>query len=179
MNKPARGAAEVVAALRARAQTLAVVESVTGGLLAATIVGVPGASAVFRGGLVVYATDLKRSLAGVPAELLAERGPVDPEVVVALAEGGRVRCGAHWALATTGVAGPEQQDGKPVGLAYVGLVGPDGAGVRRFRLPGDRAAVRSAVVRAALFMLADNLIAAAPGAPSDSTGASTTEEKMS
>ena len=78
-------AADVLATLKARGETLAVAESLTGGLLAATIVDMPGASAVFRGGLVVYATDLKGSLAGVPAELLAARGPVDPDVALALA----------------------------------------------------------------------------------------------
>src|SRR5215470_10980125 len=101
----------VVSALVVRAQTLAVAESLTGGLLAATLVDVPGASKVFRGGLVVYATDLKASLAGVPADLLAERGPVDPDVAVALAAGARERCGATWGLGTTGVAGPEPQEG--------------------------------------------------------------------
>ena len=100
-------------------ETLAVAESLTGGLLAATLVDVPGASQVFRGGLVVYATDLKATLAGVPAELLDERGPVDPDVAVALADGARERCGADWGLATTGVAGPDPQDGMAVGTVYV------------------------------------------------------------
>ncbi|MCW2609670.1 MAG: cina protein, partial [Cryptosporangiaceae bacterium] len=94
----------VLAALRRRGETLAVAESLTGGLLAATLVAVPGASTVFRGGLVVYATDLKVTLAGVPADLLAERGPVDGDVAAALAAGARDRCGADWGLATTGVA---------------------------------------------------------------------------
>jgi len=154
--------AALVRALVDRRQTLAVVESVTGGLLAATLVEVAGVSAVFRGGLVVYATDLKATLGGVPPDLLAARGPVDPEVAVALAEGGRARCGADWALATTGVAGPDPQDGKPVGLVFVAAAGPDGAQVRRLSLPGDRAAVRAAAVTAALDLLAERLRAAAP-----------------
>jgi nicotinamide-nucleotide amidase len=141
-----------------RGETLAVVESLTGGLLAATIVEVPGVSAVFRGGLVAYATDLKATLAGVPPDLLAARGPVDPEVAVALAEGGRTRCGADWSLATTGVAGPDPQDGKPVGLVFVAVAGPGGSGgVRRLTLPGDRAAVRAGAVAAALDLLAERL----------------------
>jgi nicotinamide-nucleotide amidase len=161
------GVAALVRVLIERRQTLAVVESLTGGLLAATLVEVPGVSAVFRGGLVVYATDLKESLAGVPPDLLAARGPVDPDVALALAEGGRVRCGADWALATTGVAGPDPQDGKPVGLVFVavagpggadpGGAGPGGAAVRRLTVSGDRAAIRAAAVAAALDLLAERL----------------------
>ena len=88
----------IVARWLARGETLAVAESLTGGLLAATIVDVPGASAAFRGGLVVYATDLKATLAGVDPVLLAERGPVDPDVAAALAVGARTRCGADWGV---------------------------------------------------------------------------------
>jgi nicotinamide-nucleotide amidase len=151
-------AGELLRRLAARGETLAVAESLTGGLLAATIVDVPGASAVFRGGLVVYATDLKASLAGVPAALLAARGPVDPEVARALAEGARERCGADWGLSTTGVAGPEPQYGVAVGTVYVACAGPDGAGrVRTLRLSGDRAAVRRAAVVAALAAARDAL----------------------
>jgi nicotinamide-nucleotide amidase len=146
--------AALVRRLHERGETLAVAESLTGGLLAATIVDVPGASAVFRGGLVVYATDLKETLAGVPAALLAERGPVDPDVAVALARGARQRCGAGWGLATTGVAGPEPQSGVPVGTVYVACAGPGGvAEVRRLRHDGDRAAVRQRAVAAALDLL--------------------------
>jgi nicotinamide-nucleotide amidase len=151
------GAAEVLARLKERGETLAVAESLTGGLLAATIVDVPGASAVFRGGLVVYATDLKGSLAGVPAELLAARGPVDPDVALALARGARERCRADWGLATTGVAGPDPQDGHPVGQVYVGLAGPVAADVRRLTLVGDRAAIRRGSVTGALALLSDAL----------------------
>jgi nicotinamide-nucleotide amidase len=120
-------AVELIAALTRRGQTLAVAESLTGGLLAATIVDVPGASAAFRGGLVVYATDLKASLAGVDPVLLAERGPVDPEIAAALAAGARSRCGADWGLSTTGVAGPTRQNDIAVGTVFIGLSGPDGS----------------------------------------------------
>src|SRR5215467_658332 len=119
-------AAHLIDALAARDETLATAESLTGGLLAATIVDVPGASAVFRGGLVVYATDLKATLAGVPRDLLEARGPVDPDVAAALAAGARQRCRADWGVATTGVAGPTEQDSKPVGTAYVAVAGPGG-----------------------------------------------------
>jgi nicotinamide-nucleotide amidase len=143
-------AAAVVHRLVERGETVAVVESLTGGLLATTFVEIAGVSRVFRGGLVVYATDLKSSLAGVPDDLLAVRGAVDPDVAIAMAEGGRVRCAADWALATTGVAGPEPQDGKPVGLVYVAVAGPDGTEVRELSLEGNRMAVRAGAVAAAL-----------------------------
>lgn len=149
--------AAVVHVLAERGQTLATVESLTGGLLAATLVEVAGVSAVFRGGLVVYATELKSVLAGVPTQLLAERGPVDPDVAVALADGGRRRCGADWALATTGVAGPEPQGGKPVGTVFVAVAGPYGSTVRRLQLGSGRAAVRTASVTAALELLLGQL----------------------
>ncbi|MQA26000.1 MAG: nicotinamide-nucleotide amidohydrolase family protein [Micromonosporaceae bacterium] len=139
------------------AGTLAVAESLTGGALAAEIVSVPGASQVFRGGLVLYAADLKTALAGVPAALLGERGPVDPDVATAMADGARVRCGAVWGVATTGVAGPESHGGQPVGTVWLGLAGPDGAAAQRLRLPGDRAEVRAGAVRAALRLLGERL----------------------
>ncbi|TCB96344.1 CinA family protein [Micromonospora zingiberis] len=151
-----RAAAGVVHRLTERRESIATVESLTGGLLAATIVQIAGASAVYRGGLVVYATELKERLAGVPARLLAERGPVDADVAVALAEGGRGRCGADWGLATTGVAGPEPQDGKPVGLVYVAVAGPDGTEVRELHLDGGRDQIRGAAVTEALRLLTEH-----------------------
>jgi nicotinamide-nucleotide amidase len=149
--------ADLVRRLAERGETLAVAESLTGGLLAAAIVAIPGVSAVFRGGLIVYATDLKASLAGVPAELLAARGPVDPDVARALAAGARERCGADWGLATTGVAGPDPQGGQPVGTVYVAVAGPGVSVARRFDFAGDRAAIRAASVTAALDLLAEQL----------------------
>lgn len=128
-------AVELIAALTRRGQTIAVAESLTGGLLGATIVDVPGASAAFRGGLIVYATDLKDSLAGVDPVLLAERGPVDPDVAAALAVGARARCGADWGLSTTGVAGPTRQNDIAVGTVFIGLSAPDGSsGARALHL---------------------------------------------
>jgi len=149
---------DVVSELVSRGQTLAVAESLTGGLLAATLVEVPGVSKVFRGGLVVYATDLKATLAGVDQTLLAERGPVDPDVARELAAGAARVCGADWGLSTTGVAGPEPQDGVTVGTVFVGLTGP--ANVKRvlgLRLNGDRATIRAQAVAAALGLLAEAL----------------------
>jgi nicotinamide-nucleotide amidase len=150
-------AAAVVHELVDRRQTIATAESLTGGLVATTLVEIPGVSAVFRGGLVVYATELKNRLAGVPEKLLAERGPVDPEVALALAAGARERCGADWGLATTGVAGPDPQDGKPVGLVFVAVAGPTGATVRELRLTGSRARVRADTVIAVFGLAVDEL----------------------
>ena len=150
--------ARVVEELVARKETVAVAESLTGGLLGATIVDAPGASRAFRGGLIVYATELKAELAGVPDELLSARGPVDPDVAAALAAGARERCGADWGLATTGVAGPDPQDGVPVGTVFIALAGPRTV-VRRLALDGERAAVRSRTVNAALTMLLEALTA--------------------
>jgi nicotinamide-nucleotide amidase len=154
-------AAGLLGRLRSRGETLATAESLTGGLLAATIVDVPGASRVFRGGLVVYATDLKASLAGVPAPLLDAHGPVDPSVAAALAAGARERCDADWGLATTGVAGPDPQDGHPVGRVYVAVAGPGEPVVKQLDLAGDRAAIRLATVAETLALLAAALEIAA------------------
>lgn len=148
--------ADLLARLRARGETVATAESLTGGLLAAMIVDVAGASRVFRGGLVVYATDLKATLAGVPAALLAERGPVDPDVAVALAAGARERCGADWGLGTTGVAGPDPQDGHPVGTVFVAVGGPV-VRVRSLSLTGTRPEIRLAAAVAAIDLLVEVL----------------------
>jgi nicotinamide-nucleotide amidase len=118
-------------------------------------VDVPGVSRVFRGGLVVYAADLKATLAGVPTSLLDERGPVDADVAVALARGAREVCGADWGLGTTGVAGPDTHAGAAVGTVFVAVAGPHAEGVRRLALSGDRATIRSAAVAATLDLLAE------------------------
>jgi nicotinamide-nucleotide amidase len=140
-----------------RGETVAVAESLTGGLLSAALVEVPGASATFRGGLVVYATDLKASLAGVEPDLLAERGPVDGDVATQLAEGVRERCHADWGLATTGVAGPESQGGQAPGTVWLGIAGADGARAQRLRLAGTRPQITRTAVARALDLLASAL----------------------
>ncbi|MCU7723787.1 CinA family protein [Actinoplanes sp. KI2] len=157
LTETRHAAADAIHRLVERGETLATAESLTGGLVAATIVEIPGVSAVYRGGLVVYATDLKAKLAEVPEALLAERGPVDPDVAVALAAGARARCGADWGLATTGVAGPEPQDGKPVGLVYIAVSGPGHAAVRELKLDGNRDAVRTESVTRVLQLLSETL----------------------
>ena len=147
----------VVAALRARGQTLAVAESLTGGALAAAIVEVSGASEVFRGGLVLYAVDLKVTLGGVPEDLLRRHGPVHPDVVGAMAEGARLRCGATWGLATTGVAGPDPHGGQPPGTVWLGLASPSRTATSGRRFAGARSAVRAGSVLAALEWLLETL----------------------
>jgi nicotinamide-nucleotide amidase len=140
--------------LRSRDATVAVAESLTGGLLTGALTEPGGASSVVRGGLVVYATDLKATLAGVDEALLAARGAVDPEVAAQLATGARDRLGATFGLAVTGVAGPDRQDGRPVGTVFGAVVGPDGTVVQEFRLAGDRSEIRAAAVSACLDLLA-------------------------
>jgi nicotinamide-nucleotide amidase len=153
-------AADVVAALTARGQSLATAESLTGGLLGAAITAVPGASAAYVGGAIAYATPMKHRLAGVDAELLATHGPVSERTAVALAAGIRKATDADWAVATTGVAGPTSQDGHEPGEVWVGIVGP-GVAARavRFDFTGDRTAVRAATVHAALTLLSGALAA--------------------
>ena len=146
--------AQAHAALRSTGSTVATAESLTGGLIAAALTSAAGSSATFRGGLVVYATDLKSLLAGVPADLLAERGAVDPDVARGLAEGVRDRLAATYGIGITGVAGPSPQDGKAVGTVFLALAGPGATVVRELRLEGGRAAIRAASVQAALTLLA-------------------------
>ena len=143
-------APELLAAVGARGWTLAVAESLTGGLVSATLVDVPGASSVLRGAVVAYSTDLKATLLGVDPVLLEQRGAVDPDVARAMAVGVRARLGADVGLATTGVAGPDPQDGHPPGTVHVAVSTPDGTHVRSLRLAGDRAAVRAQSADAAL-----------------------------
>ena len=112
-------AREVITSLIDAGQTVATCESLTAGLLAATLADVPGASAALRGGLVTYATDLKHTLARVPQEVLVAHGPVARETAIAMARGVRDVCGADWGVSLTGVAGPDPQDGHPVGEVWV------------------------------------------------------------
>jgi len=137
-------------ALLDRGENVAAAESLTAGLFCATLATVPGASATLRGGVVVYATELKTALAGVPADMLAEHGPVSPETAAALAEGVRARCAAAWGVGLTGVAGPDPVDGHGPGRVYVGIAGDGATDVRELDLPGDRAAVRAGAVEAAM-----------------------------
>ena len=162
MNFPAT---EVLRLLTVRGETLAVAESLTGGLVATEITAVPGASKAFRGSVTAYATELKHELLGVDATLLAERGAVDPQVAGQMAAGVRKALGADWGIATTGVAGPDPQDGQPVGTVFVAVVGPsnpssDAAGggkVVPLRLNGSREEIRMESAQSVLALLLKEL----------------------
>ena len=165
-------AADLVARLTVRGQTVAVAESLTGGLVSAELTDVAGASAVVRGGVLAYATDLKAQVLGVDLGLLARVGAVDPDVAEQMATGVRLLMGATYGLATTGVrllmgatyglattgvAGPDQADGKAVGLVYVAVAGPGSSTVKALRLSGDRGEIRTKSVLAVLSLLDDEL----------------------
>ncbi|MFJ8629119.1 CinA family protein [Streptomyces sp. NPDC093568] len=162
MSSPAT---DVVRLLTVKSETLAVAESLTGGLVAAELTTVPGASRVFRGSVTAYATDLKHRMLGVDASLLAQHGAVNPQVAAQMAAGVRRALGADWGIATTGVAGPDTQDGHPVGTVFVAVDGPVGAGsgsagggkVEALRLNGGRAEIRMESVRSVLALLLKEL----------------------
>ncbi|MFE2357492.1 CinA family protein [Streptomyces parvulus] len=154
-------AADVVRLLTVRGETLAVAESLTGGMVASAITAVPGASKAFRGSVTAYATELKQRILGVDGSLLAAHGAVDAQVAAQMAAGARKILGADWGLATTGVAGPDAQDGQPVGTVFVAVDGPlrtgegsaCGGKVEALRLNGDRAEIRMESVRSVLALL--------------------------
>jgi nicotinamide-nucleotide amidase len=135
-------AAGLIAELTRRGLTIAVAESLTGGLLVAELIAVPGASIVVRGGVVAYATELKAQLLGVDAALLAASGPIHPEVAKQMAAGVRERLGADIGMATTGAAGPDPQDGHAPGEVWLGFAIGDEVTAVGLALGGDRAAIR-------------------------------------
>ncbi|MEU9331959.1 CinA family protein [Streptomyces sp. NPDC048290] len=162
-------AADVLRLLTVRGETVAVAESLTGGLVAAELTAVPGASKAFRGSVTAYATELKQRLLGVDADLLETRGAVDAQVAGQMAAGARRVLGADWGLATTGVAGPDPQDGHPVGTVFVavdratvdafGSVSDSAGGgkVLALRLNGGREEIRMESVRSVLALLLEQL----------------------
>lgn len=155
IEKEARAAAESAhEALRDAGATCATAESLTGGLIGAHLTAVPGSSATYLGGVVTYATETKAALLGVPEDLLAEHGAVHPDVAAHMARGVRALIGADHGVAVTGVAGPEPQDGQPVGTVYAAVAGPDShTQVVRFCFTGDRAGIRLDTVKGALRLL--------------------------
>ncbi|WP_166846815.1 CinA family protein [Isoptericola sp. BMS4] len=150
-------AGDLLDAALARGWTVGVAESLTGGLVSAALVEVPGSSRVLRGAVVAYATEVKSSLLGVDAALLDARGAVDPDVAAQMARGVRRAVRADVGVATTGVAGPDPQDGHPPGEVYVAVSTPDGDRVRRLDIPGERPAVRDGAVHAALDLVVEAL----------------------
>jgi len=154
---PSAGSAaeELVSRLIAHGWTVAVAESLTGGLVVSSLVSVPGASATVRGGVVAYATALKHSLLGVDAALLTAQGAVHPDVARQMAEGVRRTAAidgqaADVGIATTGVAGPTPQDGRPVGTVHIAVSTPAGTRVETLALGGTRARIRAEASAAAL-----------------------------
>lgn len=146
---------EIIALLTARGLRIAVAESLTGGLLVSELIRSPGASAVVNGGVVAYNTALKASVLGVDAQLLATNGAVDPEVAAQMAVGVRVALAvngipADIGISTTGVAGPEPQDGAAVGTVYLGFAIGEAVTTSAMSLIGDRDSIRSAAVLASL-----------------------------
>jgi len=169
--EPMRGARALIEALTLGGWTVATAESLTGGLLAGDLVGVPGASKVFTGGVVAYDTALKHSLLGVDADLLATHGPVNPLVARQMAEGARQSCSvqgrvADLGLATTGVAGPDAdpQTGQPAGSVFVGVATAHGSRAVALSLTGDRAAIRTQTVAAAITEALAEISVLHPGA---------------
>jgi PncC family amidohydrolase len=137
--------AAVHTALRSAHATLACAESVTGGDLCAALSAAPGASQTFLGGVVSYATEVKRSVLGVTAERV-----ISAECAEQMAAGVRALCGSDWGIATTGVAGPTRQEDQPVGTVFVGIAGPEGARSVHLDLDGGRIAIRGRAVRRVL-----------------------------
>jgi nicotinamide-nucleotide amidase len=139
---------------RERGLSLGTAESCTGGLVAARLTSVPGASDVFRGGIVAYENDVKVERLAVPREVLEAHGAVSAETAAAMAQGARDALAADVAVADTGIAGPGGGSAeKPVGLVYVHALGPEGEAARELQLPGDREAVRVRATAAALHLL--------------------------
>lgn len=148
-------ATKIVTILTERRQTIALAESLTGGLLCAALVSVPGASSVLNGSVVAYSTAIKHEVLGVDASLLAIYGTVHPDVAAHMATGARDVLGvggqqASFGLATTGVAGPESHEGKEPGTVFIGFAATNFVETRDFHFDGDRDAVRRQAVYAAL-----------------------------
>lgn len=156
--------AAVLAALVERSATVAVAESLTGGLLGGEVSDVAGASAAYRGGVIAYDVAAKCALLGVPAELLDARGPVDEDVAIAMASGVRERLGSTYGIALTGVAGPEAHGGQPPGTVWCAVAGPAGARTVKWTWTGDRERVRRLSVTYALDFLRRELMST-PGNP--------------
>ena len=152
-------AAGILAELRHRNETLASAESLTGGMIGALLTDVPGASESYLGGVISYATGLKAVLAGVEEATLAELGPVAARTALEMAHGVAVKCNADWGLAATGVAGPDDQNGHPVGQVFVAVSHQrsDLFSVRELALEGDRTMIRQLAADASLRLLAEAL----------------------
>ena len=154
MTTGAPSVIELLELLERRGATLATAESLTGGRVAAAVTAVPGSSACFVGGVVAYATAVKESVLGVPRGVIDQHGVVSAECARAMASGVRALTGATYAVSTTGVAGPGEQDGIRPGTVYVGVAGPGLPTAVALELPGDRSAVQEQATREALSAVA-------------------------
>src|SRR5215469_9165225 len=156
-------ASDVIRMLSRAGETVGVAESLTGGGIMAALTSVPGASAVFRGGVVSYATPLKQVLLNVDPGLIAREGVIHADIASQMAEGARKvttfdDSPTTWGIGTTGVAGPTPQDGKPVGMVFIGLASPDGSRAwGPFSFSGPRERIREATVIEALSQLREAL----------------------
>lgn len=140
--------------LTARDATVATAESLTCGLIAATLAQVPGASRVLRGGLAAYATDVKVGVLGVDQEIIDRYGVISAQCADAMAARARAVFRCDWAVASTGVAGPDSQEGHDVGTVYIAVAGPHVVRTESLSLQGTREDIRVATVEAALLLLA-------------------------
>lgn len=138
-------------------RTVAAAESLTAGMVSAVLADTPGASGILQGGVVAYQNSVKESVLDVPAELLARAGSVDPGVAAAMAAGARTVLGADIGVSTTGVAGPDAHDGKPVGTVYVGIATAAGTAAFEYSFAGNRAEIRGQACAAALERLLEAL----------------------
>ena len=150
MGSPAE---DLLLVLQEQDATVATAESLTGGKLAARITAVPGASSSFAGGVVAYMTDVKRRVLDVPDEIVDEHGVVSAECAVAMAEGVRRLMGTTYGVSTTGVAGPEPQEDKPVGTVFIAVAGPEGSETHELALSGDRFMIQESTVDRAVSVL--------------------------
>lgn len=148
-----REAALVHGLLLQREQTVATAESLTGGRLGMLLTETPGSSATYVGGVVAYATGLKVSVLGVPEEVVERHGVVSAECAVAMARGVHALTGVTYALSTTGVAGPDTQEGKPAGTVFVGIAGPGTETALALELVGSRYEIRDRTCAEALSAL--------------------------
>ncbi|MFJ4028119.1 CinA family protein [Paenarthrobacter sp. NPDC089989] len=146
----AETATAAVAEAIERHLTVATAESLTAGMVAATLANTPGASGMLQGGVVAYQNSVKAAVLGVSRELLAAVGSVDGEVAAAMAEGARRACGADVGISTTGVAGPDPHDGKAVGSVFIGVATEAGSRWFEYSFSGDRQDIREQACTGAL-----------------------------
>jgi len=157
MSNLHRLAAQAVRQALDSGRTVATAESLTAGMVSAVLADTPGASGMLQGGVVAYQNSVKEAVLHVPADLLARAGSVDPDVARAMAAGARTVLGADVGLSTTGVAGPEAHDGKPVGRVYIGIATAAGTAGFEYSFTGNRPDIRAATSAAALERLLEAL----------------------